>query len=94
MIEIEKVHAYVDGELDAGERAQIESLIASDPDAAREVQSLTSLKRALSAQNKPVEDEAAWKACVGRLNELDRAKGAERFMAKYAYALCSVLFLA
>jgi hypothetical protein len=93
MIEIEKLHAYVDGELEGQEKAQVESLIVSDPAAAREVQSLTSLKRALSAQAKPVEDEAAWKACVGRLNEIDRAKGAERFMARYAYALCSVLFL-
>ncbi|HEY2926173.1 zf-HC2 domain-containing protein [Piscinibacter sp.] len=51
------LHAYVDGELDAAARAEVEAAIATDPQLAQRVQQQQSLRGLLRAAYDPVLDE-------------------------------------
>lgn len=91
--EIELMHAYADGELSAAEAAEAKKLMESNPQYRAEYEWALSLKSALANGCKPIENEEGWKACVGRLNELDRVKRAESFVGKYAWAFCAALMV-
>jgi anti-sigma factor RsiW len=93
MIDAEKLNALVDNELDPAERAEVEALLASDPKAAAQVGSLRNVKTALQDNVRPIHCEDEWKACVKRLNEIDGARKTKFVVDKWAWAMCSALFL-
>ncbi len=93
MKDLNLVHGYADGELTANERAHVESLLQSSPQAQAEFEAIKNLKSFLAAQpSKPVEP-ALWKSCAKRLDEIDRAKRTEGFITRYAWALSLLLFV-
>lgn len=94
MIEKSDLHALADGELSAEEKAQLFAKLESDPTAQAEYQQITSLKSALRSTAKTPECDELWKACQGRLDEIDKTKRVEAFVGKYAWGICGVFFMA
>lgn len=92
MIDAEKLNALVDNELTPTERAEVEALLAESPEARTEAGSIRQLKSALSDHIRPVECNDEWKRCVGRLNEIDKAKKTRAFVDRYAWLMCTGLF--
>lgn len=88
------IHAFADRELTAEEMSRLQSEIAASPEAARELEVIQSLKSCLSTKMDQPQAASLWRDCVGRLNEMDRAKKAEHFVGKYAWAICGALFCA
>lgn len=94
MIDLELLHAYVDGELGADERQFVESHLAGDALAQSEVVRLRSLKTALARSAATEPASAEWNRCVSRLNEIDKSRRVEGFVGKYAWGLCVLFFCA
>lgn len=92
MIDAQKLNALVDGELDSKEAVELSAQVANDDDAARELGAIHMLKDAVRESVKPVPCEDEWKRCVGRLNEIDKARRTDVFVGKYAWAICSLMF--
>jgi anti-sigma factor RsiW len=92
MIDPLELHAYADGELDRETEDRVRRQLQSDPSSSAEVASVQALKGALG-RLQPVECKAEWRACVARLDELDKVKRTEGFVSRYAWALCGVIFL-
>jgi anti-sigma factor RsiW len=92
MIDPLELHAYADGELERESEERIRRQLQSDPDSSAEVSSIQSLKGVV-ARLEAVECRREWKACVGRLDELDKIRRTESFVGRYAWALCGVIFL-
>jgi hypothetical protein len=90
MIERELLHAYCDGELSPAERAQIEATLKQDAQAVVELQAIRHTKELISSNVRPMNDEALWRQCVGRLDEIDKTKKVEGFVSRYAWGLCAV----
>ncbi len=93
MIDRLDIHAYADRELSPEEIAKLGDQISGSPEASRELQAIQALKYCLQTKLSTEECNAMWKQCQGRLDELDRAKKAEFYVSKYAWAICSILFL-
>ena len=93
MIEFEKLSALADGELDAAEQREVEAGLVSDSYAAEQLTSIRATKQALSQHLQPIECRDAWKGCVKRLDELDRVVKTRSFVDRYAWAMCTVLFV-
>jgi hypothetical protein len=87
------IHAYADGELGPDEMARLEAEIAASPEASRELEAIRCLQSCLHAKMPQPQPGDSWKACLDRLDELDRVKKAETFVGKYAWALCALLFV-
>ncbi|MDC7684567.1 hypothetical protein PQU92_14880 [Asticcacaulis sp. BYS171W] len=64
----EKIVAYVDGELNASDRAEIETLAASDSDIAAQIEAHRALSARLSAAFAPVGDEPVSAGLAALLN--------------------------
>ncbi|HVT14042.1 MAG TPA: hypothetical protein VHE55_17395 [Fimbriimonadaceae bacterium] len=94
MIDRLDIHAFADRELSPEEMARLQHEIQASPDAARELEVIQSLKVCLAGKLEAPTDASLWRGCVGRLNEIDRARKAEQFVGKYAWAICGALFLA
>lgn len=92
MIDVERLHAYVDGQLEGTELAEVEKAVGSDPQLEDQVHSIREVKRCVESHVKPVPSDEAWRACVGRLNELDKVRRTESFVSRYAFSMCAVLF--
>jgi len=88
-----EVHAYVDGELPAGQLAEVKASIDSSPETIREVEAIRGLKTMLRERIETPEIGSSWKSCVKRLDEIDKAQKVERAVNRWAPAICSVLFL-
>ncbi len=93
MIDNEKLNALVDNELDPATRAEVEALLAQDPNTAAHVGSIKAIKSALQDHVQPVKCDDEWKACVKRLNEIDKSRKTKFVIDRYAWAMCSVLFI-
>lgn len=93
MIDVEKLNALVDNELDSAEKAELEHALAQDPKAAAETVMIRGVKTALQDHIRPVGCDDEWKGCVKRLNEIDGARKTKRIVDKWAWAMCSVLFI-
>jgi len=93
MIDAEKLNALVDNELEPAERAEVEKLLASDPNSAAHVGAIRAMKTALKDNAEPVRCEDEWKACVKRLNAIDGAKKTRAIVDRWAWAMCSCLFV-
>lgn len=94
MIDPLELHAYADGQLEATDRARVSRQLETDPASKAQLDSILSLKQFVSTNCQAVECKDEWKKCLGRLNELDKAKRTESFVGKYAWALCGVFFVA
>jgi anti-sigma factor RsiW len=90
--DLSTLHALADGELTPAERDAALAWVAEDADAAQEYATLMRLKAALRGLPPANPEPAVWRACVGRLNEIDRARKTESFVGRYAWALCSLVF--
>jgi anti-sigma factor RsiW len=89
----ELLHALVDGELTDAERADAISWITNDEQAAQEYAVLMRLKQVLRDCPPTEADPEVWRRCLGRLNELDRANRTEAFVGRYAWGICSLVFV-
>lgn len=90
---VEKMNALADGELQGEEKDSALHAMASDPSAAAEYQWATLLKSQLRTKLPPVENDELWAACKERLNGLDKARRAETFVGKYAWAFCLIFLV-
>lgn len=93
MIDPMELHALADGELSPSEAADLHRRLAASPDAQAELQSIMALKRALRDKVTVIDCRSEWKACLSRIDEIDRTRKVERFVGRYAWALCGALFL-
>ncbi len=94
MIESSKLHALADNELPDEQRAQLMAQLNADPSAQAEYMQILSLKNALRSSASTPECDDLWKACRGRLDEIDKTKRVEAFVGKYAWGICGVFFVA
>lgn len=94
MIDPLELHAYADGQLSNADRDRILRDLETDAVARAELDSIIALKAFVGRNAQPVECHDEWKACVGRLNELDKSRRTENFIGRYAWGLCGVFFLA
>jgi anti-sigma factor RsiW len=92
MIDAEKLNALIDDELEPAERAEVEAALAKDSRASHEASSLRQLKSAVQEHVRPVDCADEWKRCIGRLDEIDRAKKTRAFVDRYAWLMCTGLF--
>jgi anti-sigma factor RsiW len=92
MVNLELLHAYADGELTGAERTEVEAALKADPAAAAELVAIRNTKTFVAKNLRTSECEDVWKACCGRLDEIDKTKRVEGFVSKYAWGLCA-LFL-
>lgn len=92
MKELLDIHALADGELSKEESQALRKLIASNPAVEAEFSSISNFVDFVSSNAARHQADDCWKACVIRLNELDRSKKVEGFMGRYAWAMCATLF--
>ncbi|HWD39338.1 MAG TPA: hypothetical protein VG944_10845 [Fimbriimonas sp.] len=92
MSDFSDLHALVDGHLPSSEAAKVREWVKSDPRAQAEFEAISNLKEYVSTHSLRYESEECWKACVVRLNGLDRSRKVEGFVGRYAWALCSIFF--
>ncbi|MGV3614821.1 MAG: anti-sigma factor family protein [Fimbriimonas sp.] len=93
MIDPIELHALADGELTPAQAEALRKQVEASPAAQAELQSIMALKRVLRDRVAATDCGDEWRACVGRLNELDRARRAEKFVGRYAWGLCGVFLL-
>jgi hypothetical protein len=55
---------------------------------------VTALKDTLASKCESITCEETWKKCQGRLKEIEKARGVEHFVGKYAWGLCGAFLLA
>src|SRR2546423_12219389 len=84
-----EIHALVDDELSAEERARLQAALTSDPRAQLEFQTVKSLKVLVASRCTHHDCDEQWRMCVKRLNEIDKTKKVEWFVAKYGWGICS-----
>jgi hypothetical protein len=94
MIDPLALHALADGELEKAEAQRLRHEVEGDTQAAAQLRSIESLKLLLKEKTQQPECGKEWRTCVGRLNELDKARRVEGFVGRYAWALCSMFFIA
>lgn len=94
MIDPIELHALADGEVTPEERRAIEAALSASPPAQAEYRAIVELKQVLRTSVAPIECRQEWKACVGRLNEIDKARRIEGFVGRYAWGLCGSFFVA
>jgi hypothetical protein len=88
------VHALVDGELTAEQKAEAERHVASDAQAQVEYRWVVCIKQLLSCKCRKVEDEECWTKAMKQIAAMDRTKGADRFVEKYAWSFCAIFVIA
>lgn len=88
------LHALADGQLSQQEKEAIKSQIESDPTMRAEFEAILSIKQFASAKFQHISDEDVWISCTNRLNAIDKSKGAESFVSKYAWGLCALFLVA
>lgn len=93
MIEPTQLHALADGELAPTEAQALRNALRGDPRAAAEVDAVLNLKDLLARNAVAHVNPEAWKACVTRLDAVDKTRRVEGFVGRYAWALCGALFL-
>ncbi len=94
MIDREQLHAFVDGELTPEEKAQVEALLDSQEALRHQVVSIRSMKLFVQEKASCMVCDTEWRACTLRLKEIDKARGVEHFVSRYAWGLCGAFFLA
>src|SRR5688572_11364387 len=88
-----EIHALADEQLSAEEKAQAQERLANSEKSQRELRAIQAIKEAAASRRDTVTCEQTWKRCQRRLDEMDKVHRIEGFVGKYAWALCSVLFI-
>jgi anti-sigma factor RsiW len=86
------VHALLDDELPAEERAKIQERLKSCDKTQAEYYAVHELKAALATKCLEPECEEVWQKCTKRLDAIDRTKRVESFVSRYAWGICSLFF--
>lgn len=94
MIDPIELNALADGQLTSEEANRVRSAMEADSKARVEYAAIVLVKRIVREKTSAPEHHDAWRACVGRLDELDRSKRAETLVTKYAWAFCGVFLVA
>jgi len=86
------LHALADNELTPAEAALLRETLKSDPVAAAEFDAILNLKDCIREKVRPVPCDDTWKACLGRIKEVEKTRRTEAFVGKYSWALCAAFF--
>jgi hypothetical protein len=92
MIELNKLHAFVDGELSDAERQEVESRLAECKASQAEVASIKGLKSALGSVSS-MECNDVWANCQSRLDAIDRVTKSGNFITKYSWGFVTTVAL-
>lgn len=93
MNEFEDIHALADGQIEGEAKAAAAARILSDESARAEYETVTLLKATLQRTCEPVPNPEGWRIARERLDAIDRARRAEVFVGRNAWALCAVFFV-
>lgn len=85
------VHAYLDGEMGAEERARFEAKCSCCARTQAELSAMREMRELLQTRCDCVDCTPAWSSCCDRLDEIDRANRVNTFVGRYAWAFCSGL---
>lgn len=94
MTENPDIHQLADNELCAEGRRTVLEQMEQSPALKAEYQAVLQLRETLQKNCGGVHCPDTWRAAVGRLDGIDRAKRAESFVGKWQYAMCGVLLTA
>lgn len=96
MIDTLRLHAYIDGELSVEEQEETKKTLEECSASRREYEAILAVRQAVkrSLQEEVYSSEVSvqWKACLGRLDEIDRSNRTQRFVQKYAWAMAASVF--
>jgi len=93
MIEPIDLHGFVDGELSPSRFAEVQAALLESKEAAGEAEEIRQIKLLLQSRIEQPESADSWKACIRRLNEIDKARRVESLVGRFAPVLCGVLIL-
>lgn len=88
-----QMHALADGELDDQAKAQATELAQKDPACNAELQTVQALKSLLQTRCCCSPPPTLWTQTRKRLDAIDRARKADSFVGRYAWALCGVFLV-
>ncbi len=83
-----KLHAFADDQLSQDEKTSIEADLAECAESRSELDCIKNLKALVSEHHETHECRNVWSDCVARLNEIDKTRRVEGFVAKYAWGIC------
>ena len=92
MIDLSKLHAFVDGELSEAEQREVALRISECKESQAEVASIRQVKSVLGASSS-CQCEEVWAKCQGRLDAIDRVAKSGNFITKYSWAFVSAVAL-
>ncbi len=87
-----EMHALADGQIEPGARAEAETRRDGAPELKAEYDAVQAVKNACS-KVEPVTCAKTWEKCRGRLDELQKRERVEGFVGRYAWGLCSLIFV-
>lgn len=87
-------HALADGHLSEDEANAVKARLETCPQTKSEFETVRSLRETVKRSCNGNPNPELWERCRGRLDEIDRLKRTERFVGKYAWALCGLFFIA
>jgi len=91
MSDMNAIHGLVDGYLEGEELAAAQAQVSSCPVSKAEYETAIELKRTLQKHCQGIPDAEAWKACKGRIAELEKTKTVEGYVGRFSWAVCGVL---
>ncbi len=86
-------HAFVDREATPEEKQACEAMLKDHCECQQQVISIEALKNFTKIHAEEIFCPVTWNSCCGRLREIDRTTKADRFVARYAWGICGVLFV-
>lgn len=91
MSDMNDIHGLVDGYLEGAELSEAQARVNTCPVSRAEYDSTIALKRTLQKHCQGIHEEEVWKACQGRIAELDKTKTVEKHVGRFSWAICGVL---
>jgi hypothetical protein len=95
MIDTLRLHAYIDGELSVEEQEEAKKTLDECSATRREYEAILAVREALrrvGTEESFADVSTQWKACLGRLDEIDRSNRTQCFVQKYAWAMAATVF--
>lgn len=94
MIDPIELHALADGELSAEQERDVRARLAQCSQSQAELQAIVGLKAFVNEKTPAIDCRQEWKACVGRIAELDRTRKVEKLVSgRFSWALCGAFGL-
>ncbi|MBV6459286.1 MAG: hypothetical protein HONBIEJF_02431 [Fimbriimonadaceae bacterium] len=87
-------HALADGQLSEDEASAVRAKLETCTQTKSEFEAVCALRETVKRGCDGSPNPELWDKCRGRLDEIDRLKRTERFVGKYAWALCGLFFIA